>query len=280
MALRIIADSTADIADRYKDDVLRVPLTLYFGETPYIDGVTIDKETFYNRLVETDELPRTSQASPADFEKLYREVTAQGDSALVITLSSKLSGTYQSACIAAADYPNIRVIDSLNAATGSGILVEYAADCARAGMTLGELAEHLDKKKKDICLVALLDTLEYLKKGGRISRTAAFAGDLLNIKPVITIDNGEVSLIGKARGSRKGNNFLNQKVDEYGLDFTKPLLLGYSGLSDALLQKYIDDSRALWEGQTDTLDTVRVSSVIGTHAGPGAIVVSFFRRHG
>ena len=119
-------------------------------------------------------------------------------------------------------------------------------------------------------LIGLVDTLEYLKKGGRISKTAAFAGGLLNIHPVLTLTDGEVTIIGKARGSRQGNNLLVQKIHESGgIDFSMPLLLGYSGLSDALLQKYVADSAPLWENGTEALESVCIGSVIGTHAGPG-----------
>ena len=129
-----------------------------------------------------------------------------------------------------------------------------------------------------MCVIALLDTLEYLKRGGRISKTAAIAGGLLNLKPVASIENGRVTVIGKARGSRQGNNLLMQKIrDCGGVDFDLPVLLGYTGLSDALLRKYMEDSRAVWEGHADALPQVQVGSVIGTHGGPGAVVAAFFR---
>ena len=121
--------------------------------------------------------------------------------------------------------------------------------------------------------------MEYLKKGGRISKTVAFAGGMLNIKPVATIKDGAVALIGKARGSRNGNNLLVEKINESGgVDFEKPVLLGYTGLSSALLDKYEADSRALWEGHTEALDRCLMCCVIGTHAGPGAVAVAFFRK--
>ena len=123
----------------------------------------------------------------------------------------------------------------------------------------------------------MLDTLEYLKKGGRISSAAAIAGGLLNIKPVICIENGEIKMLGKARGSRQANNLLVQEIGKAGgVDFGKPVLLGYTGLSDALLKKYIQDSAALWEGHLEELPYEVVGSVVGTHAGPGAVAVAFF----
>ena len=280
MSVQIIVDSTVDMPERMKGRFRIVPLTVHFGAEEFIDGVTIDKHRFYERLVESDELPTTSQATPAAFDKEFAEVAAAGDSAVVVTLASKFSGTYQSACIAAAEYDNIYVVDSKSAAIGSGILAEYALKCADKGMDAKTIAETLEKKRDEICLVALLDTLEYLKKGGRISKTVAFAGGLLNIKPVITVVDGEIQVIGKARGSKQGNNLLVQKIRESGgIDFDEPIILGYSGLSDSYLKKYVEDSRDIWQGKADSLDSTLICSVIGTHTGPGVVAVAFFKKN-
>lgn len=277
--VQIIVDSTVDLAERYRDAVSVVPLTVNFGGEEFLDGVTLTKEAFYQKLLDSDVLPTTSQASPSSFHSLFERITEAGDNAVVITIAQKLSGTYQSACIAAAEFPNVYVVDSLTTATGAGILAEYAVDLAKSGMTAQALADRLTEKRNDICLIALLDTLEYLKRGGRISKAVAFAGGLLSIKPVITITDGEVLLIGKARGSKQGNNLLVEKIRSCGgIDFDLPILLGYTGLSDSLLQTYIRDSEVLWESGTEGLDVTQVCSVIGTHVGPGAIVASFFRK--
>jgi len=124
----------------------------------------------------------------------------------------------------------------------------------------------------------MLDTLEYLKRGGRISKTVAFAGGLLNIKPVISLVDGEIVVLGKARGSKQGNNLLVSEIEKAGgVDFFKPVLLGYTGLNDDLLQKYIVDSAELWRYDASELRSTVIGSVIGTHAGPGAIAVAFFK---
>lgn len=279
MRVRIIVDSTTDLAPELQGQVEIVPLTVSFGTEEYIDGVTITHEEFYNKLIESDVLPTTSQATPAAFEKVFKEVAAAGDSAVVITVASQFSGTCQSARIAAEDYDNIYVVDSGSVTLGAGILTEYALRCACSGITAAEIAGLLEKKKADICLIALLDTLEYLKKGGRISSAVAFAGGLLNIKPVINVKDGVIHILGKARGSRQGNNLLVQEIGKSGgIDFSMPILLGYSGLSDALLKKYITDSAPLWEGGVDTLRYTSIGSVVGTHAGPGAIAAAFFHK--
>ena len=279
MSVQIIVDSSVDVAERFRKQLRIVPLIIHFGEEELIDGVTINKEQFYRRLVESEQLPATSQASPMAFQKLYEEVTQAGDSAVVITLASKLSGTYQSACIAAEDFDNIFVVDSQTAAIGAGVLTEYALAQAEAGVGARELAADLERKREDIYLVALLDTLEYLKRGGRISKTAALAGGLLNIKPMITVKDGEVVLIGKARGSKQGSSLLAEKIKASGgIDFDLPVLLGYSGLSDALLKKFVEDSRDLWQNGTEELDETCLCGVIGTHTGPGVVAAAFFRK--
>lgn len=230
--VRILVDSTVDLPERCRAQVRAVPLTVHFGDEELIDGVTIDRRRFYERLIESDVLPTTSQATPAAFAKEFEAVRQAGESAVVITISAELSGTYQSACIAAADYEDIYVVDSRSAAIGSGILAELALEWAADGMAAAELAGLLTKKRDDICLLGLLDTLEYLRRGGRISRTAALAGGLL----------------------------------------------GYTGLSDALLQKYVEDSAALWRDHCGSLEQTLLCSVIGTHTGPGVVAVAFFKN--
>ena len=279
MKTRIIVDSTADLMPEFKSRVHTVPLTVNFGTEEFIDGVTIDHKKFYEKLVESDVLPTTSQATPDAFAKEFEKAKEAGESAVVITLASEFSGTYQSATIAAADYENIYIVDSTSAAMGSGILVELAFRLLDEGKSAGEIAATLEEEKKKIVVVALVDTLEYLKKGGRISKTVAFAGGVLNIKPVLSVVGGQINMLGKARGSKMGNNLLVQEIEKAGgIDFRKPVLLGYSGISDALLLKYIEDSRHIWEGNLDEVRYTTVGSVIGTHAGPGAVVVAFFKN--
>lgn len=276
--VNIIVDSTADITEDVKERLTVVPLTLRFGDEEYIEGVTIQKKEFYQKLIESDVLPKTSQAAPADFEDVFEKIVAARESAVVITLSSKLSGTWQSAMIAAREYEDsVYVVDSRSVAIGAAILAKLALRLVDEGMGAGEIAERLEKEREKICLIAMLDTLEYLKKGGRISAAAAFAGGVLSIKPVVCIRDGEIVILGKARGSKQGNNLLVSEIRKTGgIDFTKPILLGYTGLDDTLLQKYIEDSKALWEEGISSLETTMIGSVIGTHAGPGAVAVAFF----
>ena len=280
MSVKIIIDSTTDLIPSVKERMDVVPLTIRFGEEEFIDGVTIDHKMFYEKLIESDVIPTTSQATPTAFVPYFDKIKEDGDSAVVITLSSKLSGTYQSACLAAEDYDNIYVVDSGNVAIGAGVLVEYALELLDAGMSAEEIANKLNEKKDDVVLVALLDTLEYLKKGGRISAAVAFAGGVLNIKPVVSVDKGEIVMLGKARGSKQANNLLVQEIEKAGgVDFDRPVLLGYTGLSTMLLDKYIEDSKSLWAHAKSELSSTVIGSTIGTHVGPGAVAVAFFKKN-
>ena len=280
MSVKIIIDSTTDLIESVKERVEVVPLTIRFGEEEFTDGVTIDNKMFYEKLIESDVIPTTSQATPTAFVPYFEKIKEDGDSAVVITLSSKLSGTYQSACLASQDYDNIYVVDSGNVTIGAGILVEYALELLDSGLTAEEIASKLEEKKDEIIVVAMLDTLEYLKKGGRISAAVAFAGGVLNIKPVVSVDKGEIVMLGKARGSKQGNNLLVQEIEKAGgVDFSRPVLLGYTGLTDVLLKKYIEDSKNLWSHAKSELSSTVIGSTIGTHVGPGAVAVAFFKKN-
>ena len=281
MRVKIILDSTVDTIPAVREKCGIVPLSVRFGDTEYIDGVTINHKTFYEKLVESDELPTTSQPTPDAFAQEYQKAVDAGQTAVVLTVSSELSGTYQSATIAAMDFPGqVFVVDTRTVAIGSGILAQMAVEMAESGASAEQIVEKMTIERENVRLVAMLDTLEYLKKGGRISKTVAFAGNLLSIKPVICVQDGAIQMLGKARGSKQANNLLVEQIQKAGgVDFDKPVLLGYTGLSDILLQKYIADSAALWQGSKDELRYALIGSVIGTHAGPGAVAAAFFKKN-
>ena len=280
MSVRIIIDSASDITKEHADELGLdfLPLKTIFGNEEFLDGITLSHKEFYEKLIESDCMPTTSQIAPHDFEQVYKDVKEKGDTAVVITLSSKLSGTFQSAHIALDGFEDIiTIVDSENVCLGEQILIMLAVRLRNEGHTASEIAAILDEKKKNVRVVALIDTLEYLKRGGRISKTAAFAGNMLSIKPVIAIVDGEVAILGKARGSKNGCNMLREEVSKHhGIDFSMPVCLGYTGLSDAMLQKYIRDNADLWEGHIDSLPISSIGSTIGTHIGPDGICVAFF----
>ena len=280
MSVKIICDSASDISlEQAKEwGVTVLPLKTIWEGKEYLDGVTMEPHEFYERLIETDELPTTSQVTPYEFQEAFKQVIEEKNTAVCLTVSSKLSGTYQSALIAneEVDY-QIELVDTLNVTLGEHILLKRAVELRDQGKSAKEIAQILNEEKNKVRVIALLDTLEYLKKGGRVSGTAALAGSVLNIKPVVGVVDGQVEVLGKARGSKNGNNKLMEQISlSGGVDFEKPFVLGYSGLSDDLLQKYIVDSSHIYEEKTKELPIVPIGSSIGTHAGPGAIGVAFF----
>ena len=281
--IKLMADSACDLEQTEADalGIALMPLSIRFGSEEYWDGVTLSHREFFEKLIETDEIPQTSQISDYRFEEAFASLTADGSEVIAVTLSSKLSGTHACAVRAAKKFPGkVYVVDSMNACLGERILVDYALRLIREGqLSAPEIAAELDEKKNKIQLLAVLDTLKFLRKGGRISTVTAFAGEMLSIKPVISVVKGEPKLIGKAMGSKKGNNLLNRLVDECGgIDFTMPYVLGYSGLSEDFLMKYLHDSEHLWKDHTDHVPYYLIGSTIGTHVGPNAIAVAFFAK--
>lgn len=278
MSVRIIIDSSSDfeLDVAAAHGITVIPMKTIFGEQEFAEGVDITREQFYEKLVETDDFPRTSQVTPFEFTRALEGLEPR-DEALIITLSGKLSGTAESARIAAAQSPvPAFVVDSESVTIGERILAERAVEMRDAGLDAASIADALDREKKDIKVIATLDTLEYLKRGGRISAAVALAGGLLSIKPVVGVVDGEVAVLGKARGSKQGNNMLREMIAETGIDFSRPVHLGYTGLSDKLLRKYVADSRDLFEGSVAELESSIIGSTIGTHVGPGAIAVAYF----
>ncbi len=284
MSIHIIVDSSCDLTQKKAAELENVhvlPLTTRFGEEEYYDGVTLTHEEFFKKLIEEDTLPQTSQLTPFQYKEAFERYLGPDDTAVVITLSSKLSGCFQSAYNAIADEyeDRIALVDSENVTIGEIILIKLALEYRDQGMNAFEIAKKLDQDKKQIRLIALLDTLEYLQKGGRISNTVAFIGGLLSIKPVITVEDGAIAFKGKARGSKNGNNFLINYIKESGgIDFTKPFSLAYSGLSDHLLKKYVEDSAPLYEGYDGELPVITIGSAIGTHIGPGGIALAYMAK--
>ena len=276
MSVRIVVDSSCDLIPALRERVRIVPLTVHFGEEEYIDGVTLTAAEFYEKLVASKVNPTTSQATPFAFGEVFEELVNAGDEVVCITCSSGLSGTFQSARIAAGDFDGkVHVVDSQNIALSSAILAQYALDLVDAGKSAQEIAEELTAVSGKAHLFAVVDTLEYLQRGGRVSKAVAIAGGMLAIKPIIGVVNGKVEMVGKARGNKGANRHMNQEVEKLGIDLSKPVLLGYTGTDDSLLKKYMEECGDLWPANTPV--TV-VSGVVGAHAGPGAVAIAFFEK--
>ena len=282
MSIKIIVDSASDISQAQAKEwgIEVIPLKVRFGDEEFLDGVNLSNRQFYEKLVEQEEMPKTSQIPPAEYEDYFRDALKDGGDVICFTLSSKVSGCYQSAMIAADECEgNIHVIDSQQFCIALYILVEYAVRLRDEGKSAKEIVSEIERVRDHATVLSVFDTLEYLKAGGRLSSAAAFAGSMLSIKPVITITDGQVEVIGKARGSKNGNNMLRENIDKAGgVDFSMPVCFGYTGLSDEVLQKYIKDSEAYYKGQLDEINIISIGATIGTYAGPGAIAVAFFRK--
>lgn len=273
--VRIVVDSTADLRPQIRERVRIVPLTVHFGQEEYVDGVDITSREFYEKLAVCKDLPTTSQASPYSFGKEFDAAVEAGDTVVAVVVSGALSGTCQSAVIAASEHPDkVFVVDSRNIAIGLGILAEYAVELADRGWTASQIAAELEHVKEKVRLFAVVDTLEYLHRGGRLPRTVAIAGELLSLKPVIGLVDGGIKMVGKARGSRQANSVMDQKVTERGIDWDKPCMLGHTGVDGTQLEKYREQN-GIWTG-----DVYRsmVCGVVGTHVGPGAVAVAFFSK--
>ena len=276
MSVRIIVDSTCDLVPALRERVSVAPLTVHFGDDEYVDGVDLTAQDFYEKLASSKVMPSTSQATPFAFGELFEEAVSSGHEVVCITCSSRLSGTFQSAEIAADDYEGkVFVVDTMNIALSAAIMAEYALRLVDEGKTAKEISDELYAVRDKARLFAVVDTLEYLQRGGRVSKTVAIAGGLLAIKPIIGIVDGKVEMVGKARGSKAANRLMNQEVEKLGVDLTKPVLLGSTVTDDSLLKKYMAECGDLWPADTNAMV---VSGVVGAHAGPGAVAVAFFAK--
>jgi len=282
MAIKILIDSASDMSKKEAEElgVNFISMEIRFGNEEYLDGENLLPREFYEKLIESDALPQTSQINPFRWEEEFTKLTADGSEVIVITISSKLSGTYESARTAAEKFNGkVHVFDSLSAAIGERLLCYHALDLIKKGLSVTEIISELENKKRKLNIMAMVDTLEYLKKGGRISAAVAVAGTLLSIKPVVALVDGEVKLVGKAMGSKKANNLVNSLVQKAGgINFDMPFGVIWSGLDDTVLNKYVRDSSHLWADFTSKVPSYIIGSTIGAHIGPGAIGVAFFEK--
>ena len=281
MAVKFIIDSASDVlpGECKKLDVIHVPLTVRFGDKEFADAVDLSHKKFYKMLTSGKEAhPTTSQVTPAAWSEVMEQVVENGDTAVVITISSKLSGTYQSACIAAEEFEGkIFVVDSMTATIGERLLLQYGIRLAAEGLDAAAIAAKLDAVKDKVRIYARLDTLEYLRKGGRISSTTAVVGTMLNIKPIIAVRDGLVENVAKARGPKAADKQLRELVAKSGgIDFSKPLCAAWSGLEDDNLKTFLADSSDMLCGTEVPVATV--GCVIGAHVGPGAVAIAYFEN--
>ena len=279
--IRILTDSASDIlpaeAEQLGVTVIPLNVTLEDG-TVLRDGVDMTPSAYYEILAGCRKLPTTSQPSPELFENFFLEAAAAGDEVIGIFLSHALSGTYQCAKLAAdmANVDNVLFVDSGHVCLSEALLVRLAVQLRDSGKTAGQIAAILEHAKEHLHLVAAIDDLKYLRKGGRLPAAVAVAGGMLGIKPLITIQDGKVAMAGKARGLPGAYVALFKKVEEMGgITPAFPALAGYTvSLREVTpIQTYLRDNL-----QQEDLLVRQIGCVIGTHAGPGAFGIAFFDK--
>ncbi len=278
MAIRIVTDSTADLPKEMVEElnITVVPLNVHFGEEVFLDWVELSPEDFFTKLPQTDLLPRTSQPSPGDFQKAYEEVGGSGDAIISVHISQGLSGTYQSATMARDLLPDmdITVIDSKVASMALGFIVLEAARAAKAGKSKEEVLEIIDFYMQETRVLFMVDTLEYLQKNGRIGKAQAFLGGLLKMKPILSLKDGGIIPVEKARGSKKALQTI--------VDLLKGMLPPEGKVKGAVVHgNALATAEALVEELKKIYDISEViitpvGAVIGCHTGPGLVGLLFF----
>ena len=272
--VQIITDSAADLQPQEYEQlgVTCIPLRVAFGDDEYQENVDLGKDRFYELLTGSGEFPKTSQASPAVLEALFERAKDQGDEAVYITLSSSLSGTYQTACMVRedVDYEGNFVFDGKNATGGQRLLVEYACRLRDEGMNAAQIIAGLESIRDRIELYACVNTLEYLHKGGRISHAVYTLGNLAQIKPIISVDvEGKVALPAKAMGMRKGMDLLCKRLTGRKPDGNHPVYVMYTD-DRSVARTLAARMEAQGLGSVPDERIIQVGAAIGAHIGPGA----------
>ncbi len=275
----IIADSTCDIDNEQVKQlgVEIVPLTVSFGAYQYQDTIDLTKAEFFQKLDESQVMPVTSQPSPEVFAKVFKKHKEAGNEVVFISIASLLSGTFQSACIAKTmeEYNDAYLVDGLTATAATGILIKLACKLRDEGKSAKEIYEVLEEKKHKANIYAMIGTLKYLIKGGRLSKAAGTIGGVLNVKPIINVKDGKINTLGKARGKAGAYNDVIARVKELDIDTDLPITLVEASDKDALKEFEAllieNDMKYDW-------DYAEIGSVVGTHVGPGCVGIAFFEK--
>jgi len=276
MAIKIIVDSTCDIdmSMQEKLDINILPLTVHFDDEELRDGIDISKKVFFERMRTADKSPTTSQVTPQAFEKLFEQYLGEGHDIIVLTIASKLSGTYQSAHIAKMTLENetIQLIDSETTTMGLAWLVHQTIEMRDQGLDAKTIVDQIETLKKKIIVYAMIEDLQYLKKGGRLSTVGATIGTMLNLKPIIQIKHGVINVVQKTRGIKKAHNWIIDKVLEDSIDISKPVFFGHTD-SEEKLKPFVEVSTKRLH--PTTTETTEIGITIGAHGGPGCIGIGF-----
>lgn len=282
MSVKILIDSASDItmAEAKEMGITLLPIEVNFGGETFMDGDTILADDFFKKLETATELPKTTQINSFRFEEEFKKHIDNGDEVVCLCLSSKISGTYNNARLTAESFEGkAYAVDTLNATAGMRILAEYAIRLVAEGKTAAEVAEELENKKSKVRVIAMIDTLKYLKMGGRISGAAAFIGGMLNLKPMIGVIDGEVKVIGKCVGAKKAIQYINQAVkDAGGVDMTMPYCNILSGLDTTNYEKFVETNAEIYGDNAANVKAYKLGATIGSHIGPGAVGAVFFAK--
>ena len=276
--IRILVDTSSDytVEEIKANGMELVPLHITLGEADYRDGYDLSKDRFYELLTEGEEFPKTSQPTPQDFVDIFEKAQEQGDELICILLSSKLSGTFQSATLAKniVEYENIHLVDSLGATHMIRIMADHAQELANEGKSVKEIAAVLEELKSKIKVLAVVDTLEYLCKGGRVSKATAAIGEMAKVKPMITVTAGEVAVIGKSLGKNKAIGNLLKALGECEVDERFPMY-SVSTLGEENCEAF--ETRLTTEGY-HFKERLQIGATIGTHVGPGVFGIIFAEK--
>ena len=274
--IKLICDSLSDIPKELIDkyDIHVVPLTVIFDGKEYIDGIDLSKQEFYKMLRNSEDMPKTSQCTYIQFRDAFKKYLNKGNDILYIGGSSVASGTFQSAMMAKNDLDgNIYMVDTQNLSIGSGCLLLSAAEMLERKVDIKDILNHLENLKESVKVLFTVDTLEYLQKGGRISLAKATIGHMLNIKPVLSIEEGLVKPINQVRGKKQVvSKILSLIKENFGEDLTKKrIILGF-GDNNKEFNSFVEKLKE--DFKIDEIISVNVSTCICAHSGPGIIGIA------
>ena len=283
MAIRILTDTTCDISlsKQQELDIRILPIRVIFGDQEYIEGVNLTKQEFFKKLAVCEKLPSTTQITPAELCDYFKEYLDAGDEIICMFISSELSGTHNNVHIAK-DMLNgkggerIHIVDTKAITFSLGVLVLEAVKLRAEGMSAAALCAEMNELRKKIKLWAVMDTLKYLKMGGRLSGAAAVVGTLLNIKPVITVRDGQVHSLTKGKGYKKAMQLLLQIMKDHPVDFGRSITFGSSD-SQEMLDAVIKDIKAVYP-DIKNYEALEIGSVVGTHIGPRCAGIAYFEK--